>query len=96
MPLIIRNKANATIVNEIAAARKLVVGTIEAHLAHFVAKQEISAKEIIGRRKLDEILATIKKLKTLQMNPIREHLGRDYSFGEIKIGIAAHLAEGGD
>jgi hypothetical protein len=29
------------------------------------------------------------------MNPIRAHLGREYSFGEIKIGLAAHLAEGG-
>lgn len=83
-------------ITEIAAARKLVTGTIEAHLAHFVAKQELEAKDIISLRKLDEIMATIKKLKTLQMNPIREHLGRDYSFGEIKIGIAAHLAEGGD
>ncbi|RZJ86886.1 MAG: helicase, partial [Chryseobacterium sp.] len=68
-------------ITEIAAARKLVIGTIEAHLAHFVAKQEIDAKDIISRRKLDEIISTINKLKTLQMNPIRDHLGRDYSFG---------------
>lgn len=78
---------------EIAEERKMVAGTIEGHLAHYVAKQEISAKEIIGRKKLDNILDAIKTLQTLQMNPIREHLGRDYSFGEIKIGIAAHLAE---
>lgn len=78
---------------EIAEERKMVAGTIEGHLAHYVAKQEISAKEIIGARKLGEILAAIKKLQSIQMNPIRELLGRDYSFGEIKIGIAAHLAE---
>jgi hypothetical protein len=79
---------------EIAKERKLVVGTVEAHLAHYIATQEISAKGIIENRKLDKILKAIKELKTLQMNPIREHLGRDFSFGEIKIGVAAHLAEG--
>lgn len=78
---------------EIAEARKMVIGTIEGHLAHYVALQEISAREIIGAKKLSKILDAIKELKTLQMNPIRERLGREYSFGEIKIGVAAHLAE---
>ncbi len=79
---------------EIAKERKMVIGTIEGHLAYYVAKQEISAKEVIGGRKLEKILEAIRALKTLQMNPIREHLGREYTFGEIKIGVAAHLAEG--
>lgn len=79
---------------EIAQERKMVVGTIEGHLAHYVAKQEISAKDIIGNRKLDKILSAIRELKTMQMNPIRDYLGRDYSFGEIKIGVAAYIAEG--
>ncbi len=78
---------------EIAAERKMAVGTIEGHMAHYVAKQEVAAKDIIGPKKVDDILKAIDKLKTIQMNPIREHLGREYSFGEIKIGIAAHLAE---
>jgi len=80
---------------EIAAERKMVIGTIEGHLAHYVAMQEISAKEVIGSRKLDNILEAIKSLKTTQMNPIRQHLGRDYTFGEIKIGLAAYQAERG-
>jgi len=78
---------------EIAAERKMVIGTIEGHLAHFVARQEISAKDILGRKKLEKILEAIRALQTLNMNPIREKLGKTYTFGEIKIGIAAHLAE---
>jgi ATP-dependent exoDNAse (exonuclease V) alpha subunit len=78
---------------EIAKERQLVVGTVEAHLAHFIATQEISPKDVIDNRKLSKILTAIKELKTLQLNPIREHLGRDYTFGEIKIGLAAHIAE---
>jgi hypothetical protein len=79
---------------EIAAERKMTLGTIEGHLAYFVAKQEIKAGSIIGKRKLEQILGAIKELKTLQMNAIKERLGREYSFGEIKIGLAAHLADG--
>jgi len=79
---------------EIAKERKLVISTVEAHLAHFVARQEIDASGLMDKRKLKKILSTIRELKTMQLNPIREHLGRDYSFGEIKIGLAAHLAEG--
>lgn len=91
LSLILLNEGKT--IKEIAEERKMVVGTIEGHLAHYVARQEVSAKDIIGSKKLNRILEAISELKTLQMNPIREHLGRDYTFGEIKIGVAAHLAE---
>jgi nucleoside-triphosphatase THEP1 len=80
-------------ITEIAEERKMVMGTIEGHLAHYVALQEISAKDILGRKKLDNILQAIKDLKTMSLAPIRDHLGKSFTFGEIKIGIAAHLAE---
>lgn len=80
-------------VADIAKERKLAAGTIEAHLAHFVATQEIPASGLMDKRKLSKIIGAIRELKTMQLNPLREHLGRDYSFGEIKIGLAAHLAE---
>ena len=78
---------------EIASARKMVVGTIEGHLAHYVAQQEISAKDILGRKKLEAIIDAVRSLKTLSLTPIREYLGKSFTFGEIKIGIAAHLAD---
>lgn len=80
-------------IEEIASERKMVVGTIEGHLAHYVARQEISAKDILGRKKLDVILKAVRELKTMSLGPLRTHLGKDFTFGEIKIGIAAHLAE---
>jgi nucleoside-triphosphatase THEP1/DNA-binding NarL/FixJ family response regulator len=80
-------------ITEIAEERKMVMGTIEGHLAHYVALQEISAKDILGRKKLENILQAIKDLKTMSLAPIRDHLGKSFTFGEIKIGIAAHLAE---
>jgi hypothetical protein len=80
-------------ITAIAAERKMVAGTIEGHLAHYVAQQEISARDILGKKKLDIILKAIKELQTINMNPIRAHLGKSVTFGEIKIGIAAHLAD---
>lgn len=80
-------------ITEIASERKMVAGTIEGHLAHYVAQQEISAKDILGSKKLNLILDAIKTVKSMSLNPIREHLGKGITFGEIKIGIAAHLAE---
>jgi len=79
---------------EVAAERKMAKETIEGHLAHYVARQEISASDIVDYKKLNKIIETIVALKTTSMNPIREKLGREYSFGEIKIGLAAYLAEG--
>lgn len=78
----------------IAAERKMVAGTIEGHLAYYVANSEISAKDILGSKKLNAILEAIKVLQTVSLNPLRGHLGKNFTFGEIKIGIAAHLAEG--
>lgn len=79
---------------EIAKERKVTLSTIEGHLAHFVAKQEILASELVPAKKLAAITAAILKLKSIRLNELREHLGKAYAFGEIKIAIAAYLAEG--
>ena len=81
-------------VTQIAAERKMSTGTIEGHLAYFVARQEVEATELVPAKRLDEITATIARLKSIKLNEVREALGKSYTFGEIKIGIAAYLAEG--
>ena len=81
-------------ITEIAKERKLTPSTIEGHLAHYIAKGEIKASEVLSEQKLTKILAAIIKLKSIKLNEIREHLGNGYAYGEIKIAIAAHLAEG--
>jgi DNA-binding NarL/FixJ family response regulator/nucleoside-triphosphatase THEP1 len=78
---------------EIAKERKVTLSTIEGHLAYFVANSEIKASELIAEKKLAPILQAISTLKTIRLNDIRDHLGKAYTFSEIKIGIAAHLAD---
>ena len=79
---------------EIAKERKMTLGTIEGHIAYFVAKQELDPKLFMSEKKLTIMLAAINQLKSIKLNDLRDHLGREYSYSEIKIGVAAHLAEG--
>ncbi|RYD92758.1 MAG: hypothetical protein EOP54_20285 [Sphingobacteriales bacterium] len=80
-------------IEDIAKQRDMTAGTIEGHLAHFIAKQELDATEILSKKKLQAIAQVIKKNKTTALNEIRKELP-DCTFGEIKIGLAAYLAEG--
>jgi uncharacterized protein YpbB len=79
---------------EIATARKVTLSTIEGHMAHFVAQQQVNAKDIMATDKLEQITAAIKELKSIKLNEVRDRVGKSFGFGEIKIAIAAYLAEG--
>lgn len=80
-------------ITAIADERKMTKGTIEGHLAYYVAKQELKASEIIAPEKLAQILTAINELKSIKLNELKDHLGRSVEYNEIRIGIAAHLAE---
>lgn len=79
---------------QIAKERKMTLGTIEGHIAYFIAKQELNPKLFMAEKKLTAMLAAINQLKSIKLNDLRDHLGRGYSYSEIKIGVAAYLAEG--
>jgi uncharacterized protein YpbB len=70
------------------------LSTIEGHMAHFVAQQQVNAKDIMATDKLEQITAAIKELKSIKLNEVRDRVGKSFGFGEIKIAIAAYLAEG--
>jgi hypothetical protein len=36
----------------------------------------------------------INELKSVKLNEIKEHLGKSFAYGEIKIAIASFLADG--
>lgn len=79
---------------EIAFERKMTKGTIEGHLAHYIVQNQISADKVIAKHKLEVLLKAIRELKSVKLNEIRDHVGKSYDFGEIKIAIAAFVAEG--
>lgn len=70
---------------EIAAERGLVPGTIEGHLAGFVSTGEIEPEELLSKDKVEAIQQVIDESEEeLTASAIREILGNDFSYGEIK------------
>lgn len=82
-------------VEEIAQERTLTPNTIEGHLAHYIASGDIQIGELMDQQKAQQITGKFHQLKTTSMTPVKEALGDDFSYGEIRL-VMAHLRhEGG-
>jgi uncharacterized protein YpbB len=68
---------------EIASLRNLAPGTIEGHLASFVYTGEIAIHELVSESKTNAILDVIEDMG-MTANSIRQKLGDEYSFGDIR------------
>ena len=75
-------------VTEIASTRNLAVSTIESHLAHYVRTGEVSIDELVSREKIVLIEPALNSFDG-SFAPIKERLGNDVSYGEIKL-VMAH------
>ncbi|OSZ79486.1 DNA helicase RecQ [Chitinophagaceae bacterium IBVUCB1] len=74
---------------DIAAKRGMAVSTVENHLMPFVTNGELSAAKLIGKEKLDTIIALIKQTgETYASKPIKDLLPEEYSYGDIRIAQA--------
>jgi len=76
-------------INEIAKKRGFTIQTIEGHLAHYVGLGEIKVDELISTEKLLLIEPALKDFSGGSIAPIKEKLGSDISFGEIRLAIAS-------
>jgi hypothetical protein len=77
-------------IDEIAALRHMAVTTIEGHLAHFVGTGEIDINHFVKPYKVQKIAEVIKTQETSLLNPIKEKLGDEYTYTEIKM-VAKYL-----
>lgn len=75
---------------EIAAERKLTIGTIEGHLTEYVLNGELNISEVIDLRKLSIITSAFEKHGVSLLSPVKEELGHDFSYGELKL-VQAYL-----
>ncbi len=76
-------------IEEIAQERELAVSTIETHLVRFIPTGEIKLTEIVPEEKIETIRDAIIKLDANQgISPIKEFLGEDFSYGEIRAVVA--------
>jgi ATP-dependent DNA helicase RecQ len=76
------------VLQEIAKERNLTQQTVEGHLAHYVSTGDINISELVSREKILLIEPIAKTLSGKSLTPIKEKLGREISFGEIKLVIA--------
>lgn len=80
---------------EIALERSMATTTIENHLAHYVSLGMIPVTQFVSSEKYDRIIESYKKHGDGLANPIKEELGDEYSYSEIRFALATqkHLKQ---
>ena len=78
---------------EISKLRNMTNSTIEGHLAYYVAIGEVDISGLLSDKRMGEIIVAAKQLDTFLLNPIKQLLGAEYSYGEIRLALASHLSK---
>ncbi|RLD66804.1 MAG: helicase, partial [Bacteroidetes bacterium] len=73
---------------EIAKERSLAVTTIESHLSTYVAQGKIDVKLVLDTKKLENIIKVAEKLETYNLGPIKNALGDEYTYSELRFAMA--------
>ncbi|HEY9001867.1 MAG TPA: DNA helicase RecQ [Mucilaginibacter sp.] len=71
-------------IQEIAAERGLATTTIEGHLSYFVQTGEINVLEFVKEEKIPAIKDAVESYGYERLSPLKEVLGDNYSYGEIR------------
>ena len=72
------------LVAEIATLRDLTVSTIENHLSFFLATGEVKLTDLVSEEKIPRIQEVLAKGGFASLKLLKETLGDDYSYGEIR------------
>ena len=74
---------------EIARQREMTRSTVETHLVRFIPSGEIALTDLVPEHKIADITEAIEKFKDIgALSPIKEYLGENYSYGEIRAVLA--------
>ncbi|MGV3587848.1 MAG: helix-turn-helix domain-containing protein [Adhaeribacter sp.] len=73
---------------EIAAVRGLAQTTIEGHLARYVQSGAIPIETFLDPVKLEQILIVARTVDTDQLSPIKQLLGDEFSYTDIRFAVA--------
>jgi nucleoside-triphosphatase THEP1 len=74
-------------IEEIAAERNIVRGTVESHLISFIPTGEVDVLEIVSQEKLDRILAILESQPDLHSSGIKQALNDEVTYNEIRATI---------
>ena len=73
---------------QIADQRGLAASTIENHLAYYVANGKLPVEKVLTAERIATIENAIDKATSIGLAPIKELLGDEYSYGEIRLVLA--------
>ncbi len=80
---------NGASVEEIADERELAISTIETHLVKYIPTGEVKLTDIVPEEKIETVRNAIIEMNAENgIGPIKEFLGEDYSYGEIRAVVA--------
>lgn len=75
-------------VTEIASIRQLSPSTIEAHLIFYVEDGRLKITDLVSDEKISRISGAVEKYGHFPIFPLKESLGDDVSYGEIRAVIS--------
>jgi len=76
------------IIEKIAELRELSTTTIEGHLAFYVQQGKLSIDQLMDTSKIPAIQKAIGEVGGSALAPVKELLGENYSYGEIRMVMA--------
>jgi nucleoside-triphosphatase THEP1 len=79
-------------IKEIAEERSYAVSTIEGHLTQYVAKGMIDVFDLVDKRKVKKVLKVAKELNSLALGALKEQLGDEVTYSELRFVIAHQYA----
>lgn len=74
---------------EIAKERQLTVGTIESHFLPYIEEGLIDISKLVDPAKVSKVLEVAADYDGTSLSPIKEILGADYSWSEIRLALAS-------
>ena len=75
-------------VAEIATIRSLAIATIEGHLSYYIYTGAMELHELVAESKVPAVKDAVESYGGDRLAPLKEVLGEDYSYGEIKAVLA--------
>jgi ATP-dependent DNA helicase RecQ len=81
-------------VPEIATMRGLATTTIEGHLSYYIYNGSLDISAFVSEEKKHFIKDVVEKYSAEKLSPLKEVLGDDYTYGEIKAVVAWMRKEG--
>lgn len=80
---------NSKSLAEVAQARNLTLTTIQSHLCEFIPSGEVSVYDLVDEESVVKLLPLVRHLSAnASLSPIKEQLGNEFSFGDIKAVLA--------